>query len=131
MLFTLSYVPSHPLPLSYPPFLHLTPPFSHLPSYPIFFDVIQPSIQPSIHPLILPLQPFHPTPPHHTTPHPHSQVRMQEELKKRTEKGEYSAMFSIIKDGAMMAKRDLDAENRRFMIVHGQVRTQHFMIDYM
>ena len=32
-------------------------------------------------------------------------------------------MFSIIKDGAMIAKRDLDAENRRFMIVHGQVRT--------
>ena len=48
---------------------------------------------------------------------------MQEELKRRTEKGEYSAMFSIIKDGAMIAKRDLDAENRRFMIVHGQVRT--------
>ena len=49
------------------------------------------------------------------------QIRMQEDLKGRTAKGEYSAMFSMIKDAASAAKRDLDAENRRFMTVHGQV----------
>ena len=47
---------------------------------------------------------------------------MQEELKIRTSKGEYSAMFTIVKEGAMAAKRDLDMENRRFMMVHGQVK---------
>jgi hypothetical protein len=53
---------------------------------------------------------------------------MQEELKIRTEKGEYSAMFTVIKEGAMAAKRDLDAENRRFMTVHGQVRTMQSVV---
>ena len=47
---------------------------------------------------------------------------MQEELKERTAKGEYSAMFTIIKEAAVNAKRDLDNENRRFMSVHGQVK---------
>ena len=46
---------------------------------------------------------------------------MQEELKVRTGKGEYGAMFTMIKDAAVNAKRDLDNENRRFMSVHGQV----------
>ena len=42
-------------------------------------------------------------------------------MKERTANGEYSAMFTLIKEAAMVAKRDLDAENRRFMTVHGQV----------
>ena len=40
---------------------------------------------------------------------------MQEELKERTAKGEYSAMFTIIKEAAVNAKRDLDNENRRWI----------------
>ena len=53
---------------------------------------------------------------------------MQEELKVRTGKGEYGAMFTMIKDAAVNAKRDLDNENRRFMSVHGQVNIKLSLI---
>ena len=52
---------------------------------------------------------------------------MQEELKVRTAKGEYGAMFTMIKEAAVNAKRDLDSENRRFMSIHGQVNILNYL----
>ena len=46
---------------------------------------------------------------------------LQVEMKARMEKGEYMAMFSVMKNQAVVMKQALDAENRRFMMVHGQV----------
>jgi cation-transporting ATPase 13A1 len=50
-----------------------------------------------------------------------AQARMQEEVKKLTEKGELMAMWTVMKNQASQAKAAMDAENRRFMAMHGQI----------
>lgn len=49
------------------------------------------------------------------------QAKLQEELKKRTEAGEYGAMFTLMKEQTAMIKRAMLEENKRFMAQHGQV----------
>jgi hypothetical protein len=49
------------------------------------------------------------------------QILMQEEIKKCTERGEYMAMFTLMKDQAAKMKQAMAAENMRFMAMHGQV----------
>ena len=46
---------------------------------------------------------------------------LQEEIRKRTEKGEYMAMFSLMKEQAAKMKQAMNEENMRFMAMHGQV----------
>lgn len=49
------------------------------------------------------------------------QLQLQEKIKELTEKGEYMAMFTAMKDSAAATKRKMDEEQRRFMMAHGQV----------
>lgn len=49
------------------------------------------------------------------------QAKLQEEIAKRVEKGEYMAMFTVMKEHAARIRIEVDAENRRFYAVHGQV----------
>ena len=49
------------------------------------------------------------------------QVRLQEDIRLLTERGEFMSMFSLMKSQAAEMKRAVDAENARFMSLHGQV----------
>lgn len=49
------------------------------------------------------------------------QEKLQIEMRELTEKGEYMKIFSCMKDQAGRTKMALDAENRRFMAIHGQI----------
>jgi cation-transporting ATPase 13A1 len=49
------------------------------------------------------------------------QIILQEEIRKRTEKGDYMAMWTLMKDQASNVKVAMAAENQRFMAMHGQV----------
>eukprot|EP01038_Epipyxis_sp_PR26KG_P009128 gene9128-12312_t len=49
------------------------------------------------------------------------QLLLQEQIKQRTERGEFMAMFSLMKDQASRAKQAMAEENMRFMALHGQV----------
>eukprot|EP01040_Poterioochromonas_malhamensis_P009840 gene9840-10684_t len=49
------------------------------------------------------------------------QVLLQEEIRKRTEKGDYMAMWTLMKDQATRVKQAMAEENQRFMAMHGQV----------
>lgn len=49
------------------------------------------------------------------------QVVLQEEIRKRTEQGEYMAMFSLMKEQASKMKQAIAEENMRFMAIHGQI----------
>lgn len=49
------------------------------------------------------------------------QVWLQEEMRIRTERGEYMAMFSLMKEQAAKVKQAMAEENQRFMAMHGQV----------
>jgi cation-transporting ATPase 13A1 len=51
----------------------------------------------------------------------HQAEVLQLEIKSRMEKGEYMAMFSVMKEQTVKLKQAIDNENRRFMSVHGQV----------
>lgn len=46
---------------------------------------------------------------------------LQEEMKKRIEKGEYMSLFSLMKDQASSMRAAMEAENRRYMAISGQV----------
>lgn len=46
---------------------------------------------------------------------------MQEEIRRLTEAGQYTGMFSLMKNQAAEMKKAMDEENRRFMAKHGQV----------
>ena len=46
---------------------------------------------------------------------------LQEEMKKRIEKGEYMALFGVMKDQAVNMRSAMEAENRRYMAISGQV----------
>lgn len=49
------------------------------------------------------------------------QAELQEKLKELTEKGEYMAMFTLMKDQAGNIKKAMNRENARYMAMHGQV----------
>lgn len=49
------------------------------------------------------------------------QAVLQEEIRKRTERGEYMAMFTLMKEQATKMKQAVAEENMRFMALHGQV----------
>lgn len=49
------------------------------------------------------------------------QIILQEEIRKRSEKGDYMAMWSLMKDQAAKVKIAMAEENQRFMAMHGQV----------
>lgn len=49
------------------------------------------------------------------------QAVLQEEIRKRTERGEYMAMFTLMKEQAGKMKQAVAEENMRFMALHGQV----------
>lgn len=47
--------------------------------------------------------------------------QMQKEIAELTSKGEYSAMFTLMKSQATRTQAAMNAENRRFMALHGQI----------
>lgn len=49
------------------------------------------------------------------------QAVLQEEIRKRTERGDYMSIFSLMKEQAGQVKNAMAAENMRFMAMHGQV----------
>lgn len=49
------------------------------------------------------------------------QAVMQEEIRKLTEKGDYMAMFGLVKQQTSRVKKLMDDENRRFMALHGRI----------
>ena len=49
------------------------------------------------------------------------QAELQEEIARRTEAGDYMALFNVMKDQASKAKQAVNEENARFMRMHGQV----------
>jgi galactokinase/mevalonate kinase-like predicted kinase len=49
------------------------------------------------------------------------QIELQEEIRKRTERGDYLSIFSLMKEQANKMKLAMAAENARFMAMHGQV----------
>jgi cation-transporting ATPase 13A1 len=49
------------------------------------------------------------------------QARLQEEIKRRTERGDYMGMWQLMKDQATGLKQAMAEENARFMQMHGQV----------
>lgn len=49
------------------------------------------------------------------------QALVQEEIKVLTEKGEFMAMFSVMKNQAARVKKGLEDENRRYMALHGHI----------
>lgn len=46
---------------------------------------------------------------------------MQTEIKSLTERGEYTAMFSLMKNQATKMKTAMEEEQKRFMALHGQI----------
>jgi cation-transporting ATPase 13A1 len=50
-----------------------------------------------------------------------AQARMAEEVKKLSERGELMGMWTVMKSQASNAKAAMEAENRRFMAMHGQI----------
>lgn len=49
------------------------------------------------------------------------QALLQEQIRQKTEAGEYMAMFTLMKDQAARIKQAMADENARFMAMHGQV----------
>lgn len=50
-----------------------------------------------------------------------SQAKMQEEIKERMEAGEYMAFFTVLKEQAGKMRAAIEAENKRFAAIHGQI----------
>ncbi|KAI9009243.1 hypothetical protein DFJ74DRAFT_687468 [Hyaloraphidium curvatum] len=46
---------------------------------------------------------------------------VQKEIQERTEKGEYLAIWTVMKENAVKMRNAMEAENRRFHAVHGQI----------
>lgn len=49
------------------------------------------------------------------------QVVLQEEIRKRTEAGDYMGLFSVMKNQASVVKQAMNEEAARYMAMHGQV----------
>jgi cation-transporting ATPase 13A1 len=54
----------------------------------------------------------------------HQQESMAQMMQELSAKGEYMKMFSVLKELAAKARQDTNAENMRFMSIHGQVRSE-------